>query len=80
MDFEDRRIRNQHGPTICRLALGSGSLSDFAFLFQVDVPTLCVTLCVLESKGEDGIALLDGVFPLALALLERFRDQIEGYR
>lgn len=52
--------------TIDLLALGPGSLSHLAGLLEVDVPTLGLSLGVLQGEGEDGVALLDGILAFAV--------------
>jgi len=59
--FEDS-ISNFGQPTISLRRL---SLPYFPFLFQIDIPVVRLPFFIFECKGEDGIALLNGVFSLS---------------
>jgi len=64
--------------TIRLPALRFVPLPHNALVLQVDVPALGVAGAVLEREGEDGTALLDGVFAPSGVLLQRLVDRVEG--
>ena len=45
----------------------SQARGDLARVLEVDVPALRLAVLILQLEGEDGAALLDGVFPGVLA-------------
>lgn len=46
----------------CRLS--TKAFTSLAFIFQVDVPALGLSLCVLDCECEDSLSLLDCRFSL----------------
>lgn len=55
------------------------TLADLASVLEVDVPALLLAGRVLQRKGEDGVALLDGVFAVGI-IGKSLADGIEGLR
>lgn len=62
-------------PTISLRRFALGHLS---FLYEIDIPVVRLTFFILQGKSENGIALLNSVFPLGDVGLEGAIDGIEG--
>ena len=56
------------------------TLPNFSCFFEIDVPTVGLAGSVGQHKGEDGVALLDGLIALHLAGTQRILDCVEGDR
>lgn len=63
--------------TISLLASRGLALADFARLLEINVPCFFLVLGVLQLEGEDGFALVDGVFSLGFA---RGKGSIDGFK
>lgn len=65
-----------------RLTVGlvASALANLARVLEVDVPAVGLACRVLQCEGEDGIALLDRGFALALVGRQGRVDGIKGLR
>jgi hypothetical protein len=60
------------------LAFGREALANGTRLLEINVPGVGFASGVLEREGEDGAALLDGVFAVGVRGGEGPRDLVEG--
>lgn len=72
--FKEKRERSKRKLTG---GLVAETLADGTGVLEVNVPAGGLALGVLEGEAEDGLALLNGVFALLLAL-ESGGDGVEG--
>lgn len=70
-----REVTAEHTGSLLRSALEDGAL-----LLEVDVPVLRLAGGVLQDKGKDGVALLDGVLTVGIAGVEGRVDGVKGNR
>jgi hypothetical protein len=56
------------------------ALADSALVLEVNVPALGLAGGVLQRKGKDGVALLDGVLLVGFAAGEGLVDGVKGGR
>lgn len=54
------------------------TLANLALVLEVNVPLVGLAGGVLEDKGKDGVALLDGVLAVGLAAGKGAVDGVEG--
>ena len=64
--------------TIGLFSLRRLAMPDIAFFLEIDVPACRLAGAVLQCEGEDGVALLDGVFALGRVGCEGGLDGVEG--
>jgi len=60
----------------CRLF--AKTFANFARVLQVNVPALSLAGRILQVESENGVALLDGIFPVRVAGVQSLVDDIEG--
>lgn len=60
------------------VGLVAEALGDLAGVLEVEVPAGGLAGLVLEGKGEDGVALLDGVLALLLVAAEDGVDEVKS--